>query len=60
MTDLDWTQYTLLWIQSQNTFWEKIAELVHSRRKIVIVESDLNDPRIVNPKEWRGYGIDAQ
>ena len=26
----------------------------------LIAESDLNDPRVVEPKERRGYGIDAQ
>ncbi len=39
---------------------EEIADLVHSHGKLVIAESDLNDPRIVNPKEKCGYGIDAQ
>ena len=39
---------------------EEIANQVHSHGKLVIAESDLNDPRIVNPKEKCGYGIDAQ
>jgi maltooligosyltrehalose trehalohydrolase len=29
-------------------------------RKVLIAESDLNDPRIVRPREAGGYGIDAQ
>ncbi len=29
-------------------------------RKVLIAESDLNDPRIVRPREALGYGIDAQ
>ncbi|MCG3110078.1 Malto-oligosyltrehalose trehalohydrolase [Metallosphaera sp. J1] len=39
---------------------EEIADVVHRHGKLVIAESDLNDPRIVNPKERCGYGIDAQ
>lgn len=30
------------------------------RRLVLIAESDLNDPRIVTPREARGYGMDAQ
>jgi maltooligosyltrehalose trehalohydrolase len=30
------------------------------RRKVLIAESDLNDPRVVRPREAGGYGIDAQ
>ncbi|HWB33216.1 MAG TPA: malto-oligosyltrehalose trehalohydrolase [Acidobacteriaceae bacterium] len=30
------------------------------RRLILVAESDLNDPRIVRPREAWGYGIDAQ
>lgn len=30
------------------------------RRLAVIAESDLNDPRLVTPREGRGYGMDAQ
>lgn len=30
------------------------------RQLIVIAESDLNDPRVVTPREAGGYGIDAQ
>jgi maltooligosyltrehalose trehalohydrolase len=29
-------------------------------RKVLIAESDLNDPKIVRPREAGGYGIDAQ
>lgn len=39
---------------------EDIADLVHKYNRIVIAESDLNDPKIVNPKEKCGYNIDAQ
>ncbi len=30
------------------------------RSLILIAESDLNDPRVVTPREARGYGLDAQ
>jgi maltooligosyltrehalose trehalohydrolase len=30
------------------------------RRLVLVAESDLNDPRIVTPREAGGYGIDAQ
>src|ERR1017187_7826003 len=30
------------------------------RRLVLIAESDLNDPRVVRPREAGGYGIDAQ
>ena len=30
------------------------------RRLVLIAESDLNDPRIVTPREAKGYGMDAQ
>lgn len=39
---------------------EDIADVVHKYGKIVITESDLNDPRVVNPKEKCGYNTDAQ
>ncbi|QXJ35761.1 malto-oligosyltrehalose trehalohydrolase [Saccharolobus shibatae] len=39
---------------------EEIADVVHKYNRIVIAESDLNDPRVVNPKEKCGYNIDAQ
>ena len=31
-----------------------------SRRLVLIAESDLNDPRVVTPREASGYGFDAQ
>lgn len=30
------------------------------RHLFLIAESDLNDPRVINPREMGGYGIDAQ
>ena len=30
------------------------------RRLVLIAESDLNDPRVVTPREAGGYGMDAQ
>ena len=30
------------------------------RRLVVIAESDLNDPRVITPREAGGYGMDAQ
>nr|WP_220375824.1 malto-oligosyltrehalose trehalohydrolase [Pyrobaculum aerophilum] len=39
---------------------EDIADVAHRLGKFVIAESDLNDPRIVSPKELCGYGVDAQ
>lgn len=47
-------------------FLEELAEQVHlleaqlGRHLVVIAESNLNDPRIVRPREIGGYGIDAQ
>ena len=38
---------------------EALASTV-GRSLVLIVESDLNDPRVVTPREARGYGIDAQ
>jgi maltooligosyltrehalose trehalohydrolase len=35
-------------------------EAAVGRHKVLIAESDLNDPRIVRPPEIGGYGIDAQ
>ena len=35
-------------------------EAVLARRLVLIAESDLNDPRIVTPREAGGFGIDAQ
>jgi maltooligosyltrehalose trehalohydrolase len=33
---------------------------VLGRRLVLVAESDLNDPRVVRPREAGGYGIDAQ
>ncbi|MGD0911862.1 MAG: malto-oligosyltrehalose trehalohydrolase [Terracidiphilus sp.] len=47
-------------------FLEQLAREVETleaslaRRLVLIAESDLNDPRIVTPREAGGYGIDAQ
>jgi maltooligosyltrehalose trehalohydrolase len=47
-------------------FLEQMASEVETlgatlqRKLILIAESDLNDPRIVRPREAGGYGIDAQ
>jgi maltooligosyltrehalose trehalohydrolase len=37
-----------------------IASATLGRRLVLIAESDLNDPRIVTPREAGGYGMDAQ
>jgi maltooligosyltrehalose trehalohydrolase len=37
-----------------------VASATHGRRMVLIAESDLNDPRIVRPREAGGYGMDAQ
>jgi maltooligosyltrehalose trehalohydrolase len=37
-----------------------VASATHSRRMVLIAESDLNDPRVVRPREAVGYGMDAQ
>ena len=41
---------------------EEVAELgaESGRHLVVIAESDLNDPRLVRPREAGGYGLDAQ
>ncbi len=47
-------------------FLEQLADEVRdlgtqtSQNYVVIAESDLNDPRLVTPKEGGGYGLDAQ
>jgi maltooligosyltrehalose trehalohydrolase len=47
-------------------FLEQLAAEVETlsaaleRRLVLIAESDLNDPRVVTPREAGGYGIDAQ
>ncbi len=38
----------------------EILEAALARRLVLIAESDLNDPRIVTPREAGGLGIDAQ
>jgi maltooligosyltrehalose trehalohydrolase len=35
-------------------------EAITGKHYVVIAESDLNDPRIVSPREAHGYGMDAQ
>ncbi len=51
---------------SARPFLEELAEAVHrraeelNRRAYVIAESDLNDMRLVRPRELGGYGLDAQ
>jgi len=37
-----------------------IASATHSRRMVLVAESDLNDPRIIRSREAAGYGMDAQ
>lgn len=47
-------------------FMEQLSEEVEvlssmlERRLVLIAESDLNDPRLVKPREAGGYGMDAQ
>ncbi len=38
---------------------ERLQAMV-GRHLVLIAESDLNDPRVIRPKEVGGYGIDAQ
>ena len=38
----------------------KTLEAALARPLVLIAESDLNDPRVVTPREAGGYGIDAQ
>ncbi|HET7318253.1 MAG TPA: malto-oligosyltrehalose trehalohydrolase [Nitrospirota bacterium] len=51
---------------SAKHFLEELGDAVHARagelgrRVYVIAESDLNDVRVINPKERGGYGLDAQ
>ena len=48
------------------TFWSSLRREVEAlqaalaRRLVLIAESDLNDPRVVTPREAGGFGIDAQ
>jgi len=44
--------------QLANEVGELSAKL--GRRLVLIAESDLNDPRVVKPREIGGYGMDAQ
>jgi len=37
-----------------------VASATHNRRMVLIAESDLNDPKVVRPREAGGYGMDAQ
>ena len=52
--------------QSAVHFLEQLADEVGrlsretGRRRVLIAESDLNDPRVVRPVEEGGYGLDAQ
>jgi maltooligosyltrehalose trehalohydrolase len=52
--------------QSATHFLEELANDVRAleahtgRRKVLIAESDLNDPRVVRVPEVGGYGVDAQ
>jgi maltooligosyltrehalose trehalohydrolase len=51
---------------SARHFLDELCDTVHmhaktlSREVSVIAESDLNDVRIINPREIGGYGLDAQ
>jgi maltooligosyltrehalose trehalohydrolase len=38
----------------------ELLSATSGRHKVLIAESDLNDPRVVRPPEIGGYGIDAQ
>ncbi|HUG89210.1 MAG TPA: malto-oligosyltrehalose trehalohydrolase [Planctomycetaceae bacterium] len=52
--------------QSARPFLQELADAVRlqgeivNRRTYTIAESNLNDPRMVSPKELGGHGIDAQ
>ncbi len=52
--------------QSAHSFLEELTSAVHAqaerlgRRVQVIAESNLNDPRLVRPRELGGVGMDAQ
>jgi maltooligosyltrehalose trehalohydrolase len=51
---------------SAEPFLAELASAVHAlgrelgREVLVIAESDLNDPRVVRPRELGGHGLDAQ
>jgi maltooligosyltrehalose trehalohydrolase len=38
----------------------RVGAITTGPRRFLIAESDLNDPRVVTPRERGGYGIDAQ
>lgn len=38
----------------------EILSSLLERRLVLIAESDLNDPRVIKPREAGGYGVDAQ
>jgi maltooligosyltrehalose trehalohydrolase len=38
----------------------EVASATLGRRLVLIAESDLNDPKVVTPREAGGYGMDAQ
>jgi maltooligosyltrehalose trehalohydrolase len=52
--------------QTPKHFLQRLAEEVHwQRRKLgrqihLFAENDTNDPRLINPQEIGGYGLDAQ
>ena len=48
---------------SAKPFLQELAEAVEAlpgRKRYLIAESDLNDVRVINPRDRAGYGIDAQ
>ncbi len=55
-----------LFDQSATHFLEQLSAEIEElsahlgRRLVLIAESDLNDPRVVRPRECGGYGFDAQ
>jgi maltooligosyltrehalose trehalohydrolase len=55
-----------LFDQSATHFLEQLSAGIEDlsaqlgRRLVLIAESDLNDPRVVRPRECGGYGFDAQ
>ena len=49
-----------LHIMEQLSAEVEVESATLGRRLVLIAESDLNDPRIVTPREARGYGMDAQ
>ncbi len=61
-----WMRCTRLWTDRRFTFWSSWRPRLRcwrrrwGGRKVLIAESDLNDPKMVRPREAGGYGIDAQ